>query len=237
MEGRLADKTSTYTFNPKVINGAIAKKLHFLDNIPAELITVREGRSYHSTNGESITTMDASFASPEPLRSWSPYFYGDGEFIINMDPPTRISRVLMPRIKAVKSSTPSDTMTFAEVAGDITKWMVFDNLATNSEWTSRIIAMTVNDGSYIHVLSGSVAAVAGKYVQDLSTARKGGITSQRTPTPTSVRYAKTAFEGGVLFGTYKATLAFLNSVVPDDWNKEFLFQVVLENVEKTLPGL
>lgn len=235
-EGRMADKSSTYTFNPKVIHEAIAREVRFSDKSSAELITAREGRFFHSTNGESITNMDASVASSEPLRSWSPYFYGDGEFIVNMDPP-RTAKVLMPRIKAGKSSISSDSMTFSEVAGDITKWMIFDSLSTNSEWTSRIIALTLNDGSYMHVLSGSVAAVAGKYVQDLSTSRKCGLNSRRVPTPTSVRYAKTAFEGGVLFGTYKATLAFLNSVVPDDWNKEFLFQVVLENVEKTLPGL
>jgi hypothetical protein len=41
-------------------------------------------------------------------------------------------------------------------------------------------------------------------------------------------------EGGVLFGTYKGTLTFLNAVIPDEWNKHFLFESILSKMEETI---
>lgn len=225
VEGRIADKTST------------------------DALHLKERRLYYCINGECGANTDAPIAVEKMSYSWSPYFHADSTFVVDMDSPspktfhqieksrcTQVSHVLVPRIKGVQSLTSPETMTFSEVAGDICKWMMFDNLEMNNEWASRITSWTLDDKSSPHVLFGSIAAVAGKYVQDLTASKNNVIKTNRVPV-ISVRFAKTAFEGGVLFGTYKATLAFLNSVVPDDWNKEFLFEVALENVEKILPGL
>lgn len=191
--------------------------------------------------------MDAPEQATKPLRpTWSAYYCGDGEFVVNMDPPpSTITQAIMDDVQHPISHVleshpqrdvpPKETMTVAEIAGDICKWMTFDNLVVNSQWNSNILSWTDNDRTLLTVLFGSIAAVAGKHVQDL--ASKDAVKKTPRIRGGPIQYAQTAFEGGVLFGTYKSTLSFLNSVVPDDWNKEFLFQFVLENVEKALPTL
>ena len=208
---------------------------------------------YYFIDGEFIVNMDAPAYDPvqksPPVPSWSAYYCGDGEFIVNLDPPpsalakavqNEMQNPIDPRLVLecqVHKEVPStETMTFSEIAGDICKWMMYDNLVVNSGWSSGIINWTDDDKNSLHVLFGSIAAVAGKYVQDL-TPTKDSRQKQNRVSDSPIRYGRTALEGGVLFGTYKSTLSFLNSVVPDDWNKQFLFQSVLESVEKTLPGL
>ena len=127
-----------------------------------------------------------------------------------------------------------ETMSLPELAGDICKWMTYDNLVVN--WTSDIACWTNNDMTSLHVLFGSLAAIAGRYVQDITPSNKDGMETDRAD-KSYVSYSQTALEGGVLFGTYRSTLSFLNSVVPDDWNKKFLFHSCLENIEKMLPEL
>ena len=136
----------------------------------------------------------------------------------------------------VDLTTKTETMSLREFTGDICKWMTYDNLVVNSAWTSHIAGWTSNDMSSLHVLFGALAAVAGRYVQDRTPSQNAGIKMDQS-SEKYVRYSQTALEGGILFGTYKATLSFLNSVVPDDWNKKFLFHCALENIEKMLPGL
>jgi hypothetical protein len=49
-----------------------------------------------------------------------------------------------------------------------------------------------------------------------------------------INIGQIAMEGGVLFGTYKGTLTFLNAVIPDEWNKHFLFESILSKMEETI---
>lgn len=76
---------------------------------------------------------------------------------------------------------------------------------------------------FLHISYGAIAAVAGKYLED--------ITPPKDYKP--IQCSQIAAEGAVSFGTYKSTLTFLNCVLPDDWNKNFYFESVLEKLEET----
>lgn len=193
--------------------------------------------TYYYIDGECIVNLDAPTPPPKPSRPWSAYYCYDGEFIINMDPPP-YRRVSAQENEVLCADThlahKPETMSLPELAGDICKWMTYDNLVVN--WTSDIACWTNNDMTSLHVLFGSLAAIAGRYVQDITPSNKDGMETDRAD-KSYVSYSQTALEGGVLFGTYRSTLSFLNSVVPDDWNKKFLFHSCLENIEKMLPEL
>ena len=156
---------------------------------------------------------------------WSGYYLGDGEFLVNMDPPPK-------RIEhaSFAAAPTKDQMSFAEVAGDIGKWMVYDNLVVNSGLSTGLVDWSDCDKTALHFLFGAIAAVSGKYIQDLTPSK------DKVDGPGSkAQYGQRALEGGVLFGTYKSTLTLLNSVVPEEWNKVFPFETALENVESMIP--
>lgn len=200
------------------------------DKISAEKKSADFAGRYVGTN----TGDTASLNEPTTSRLWSAYYCGDGEFIINMDPPPlKNSRDVHSSEFISRSSTSQqlESVSLPEVTGDIGKWMFFDYLLANSGVSTRRNGWTERDAVALNVLFGAVAAVAGKHIQNL-TPSKG---TQRIATKTEDNFLQTALEGGVLFGTYRSTLSFLNSVVPDDWNIVFPFETALESVEKMLP--
>ena len=178
------------------------------------------------TGGEfAVLTCKPELVSIRKSLPWSGYYLGDGEFLVNMDPPP----------KSVQSASfaagpTKDQITFSEVAGDIGKWMVYDNLVVNSGLSTGLLGWSDYDKTALHVLFGAVAAVSGKYIQDLTPSK-----DQVEQSGSKTQYGQRALEGGVLFGTYKSTLTFLNSVVPEEWNKVFPFETALENVESMIP--
>ena len=203
------------------------------DKISAEKKSADFTGRFMGANTDDAT----SLTEPTAPRLWTGYYCGDGEFIINMDPPPlETSRGEHSGDLIARSSilNPSESVPLSEVTGDIGKWMIFDYLLANSGISSRRKGWTERDSVALNVLFGAVAAVAGKHIQNL-TPSKG---SQRIPTKTEgndSNLIQTAMEGGALFGTYRSTLSFLNSVVPDDWNIVFPFEFALESVEKMLP--
>jgi hypothetical protein len=76
---------------------------------------------------------------------------------------------------------------FPEVAGDISKWIMFDSLVSNSLTTGS----TGMEITFLHMLYDAIAAVAGKHLEDL--------TSPKDYIP--IHYNQIAVEGAVLFGT------------------------------------
>lgn len=179
----------------------------------------------------------SSMIEPTASRPWSGYYCGDGEFIVNMDaPPSRNSHGIYPGKSIASSAMPhqSESVSIPEVVGDIGKWMIFDYLLVNSGFSSRHNGWTEQNTVALHVLFGAIAAVAGKHMQNL-TPSKGPQGTTIATESSDFNYIQTALEGGVLFGTYRATLSYLNSVVPDTWNIVFPFETALESVEKMLP--
>lgn len=218
-EGRLSDQTTESLFTPP-----------------------KERKAYYFVDGEFIMNMDI-IPNPNKVTSYFPWsgenFYNE-EFETNMKPTSYNSanffsnESYLPNDKSSRPDAASkSSMTFPEVAGDIGKWMIYDNLITNCGLTSGHIGWTDYDRSALHVLFGTVAAVAGKCIQDL-TPLKDRTQSSGEPQLQKTNYSQAALEGGVLFGTYRTTLSFLNSVVPDDWNKVFPFESALENVEQMI---
>jgi hypothetical protein len=218
-EGRLSDQTAESLFAPP-----------------------KERKSYYFVDGEFIMNMDM-IPNPNKVTSYFPWseenFYNE-EFETNMKPTSYNSanffsnESYLPNDKTSKPDSESkSSMTFSEVAGDIGKWMIYDNLITSCGLSSGHLGWTDFDRSALHVLFGTVAAVAGKYIQDL-TPSKDRTLNPGEPQLLKTNYSQAALEGGVLFGTYRTTLSFLNSVVPDDWNKVFPFESALENVEQMI---
>lgn len=218
-EGRLSDQTAESLFAPP-----------------------KERKTYYFVDGEFIINMDI-IPNPTKVTSYFPWseenFYNE-EFETNMKPTSYNSanffsnESYLPNQKTSKPDAVSKSgMSFSEVTGDIGKWMIYDSLITNCGLSSGHIGFSDYDRSALHVLFGSVAAVAGKYIQDL-TPSNNTTPNSREPQLLKSNYSQAALEGGVLFGTYRATLSFLNSVVPDDWNKVFPFESALENVEKMI---
>jgi hypothetical protein len=202
------------------------------DKISAEKRSANFKGKFMSANSDNVSSLDESTAS----RLWSGYYCGDGEFIVNMDPPPeKNSRRVHSRKLIARSSIShqSESVSLPEVTGDIGKWMIFDYLLANSG-ISRRNGWTERDTVALNVVFGTVAAVAGKHLQNL-TPSKGSKRIPTKPEGNDSNLLQTAMEGGVLFGTYRSTLAFLNSVVPDDWNIVFPFETALETVEKLLP--
>jgi hypothetical protein len=182
------------------------------------------------------------------------YYCSGGEFIVNLDVPTINTAADSPPLRSLRTrsifeeeSSASSIKTgniidycpafyttdnhmletekynFSEVAGDICKWMVFDSLVSNS----LMITLTGIEITSLHMLYGAIAAVAGKCLEDLTP-----LTLPKDNKP--IKYSQIAAEGAVLFGTYKGTLTLLNCVLPDNWNKAFLFESVLEKMEETI---
>lgn len=182
---------------------------------------------------------------PNPIKTtsyfpWSEENFYNEEFETNMKQTSCNSANFFSNesyFPAEKTSKPDSvsksSMTFSEVAGDIGKWMIYDNLVTSCGLSSGHIGLTDYDRSALHVLFGTVAAVAGKCIQDLTPSKNKALDAE-VAQPLKTNYSQAAVEGGVLFGTYRSTLSFLNSVVPDDWNKVFPFESALENVEQMI---
>jgi hypothetical protein len=138
-----------------------------------------------------------------------------------------------------------------EVLGDVSKWMVFDALAVNQDLAARTVALTGVELNVLYFLFGTTAAVSGKLVYDLVEAaarrnatdtsaaevgaevapRRSTTSAREVRTRETVRYGSAAVEGGVLFGTYEAALSAIQQDLPADWNKEFLFEELLEQLE------
>jgi hypothetical protein len=138
-----------------------------------------------------------------------------------------------------------------EVLGDVSKWMVFDALAVNQDLAARTVALTGVELNVLYFLFGTTAAVTGKLVYDLAEAaarrnatdtsaaevgaevapRRSTTSAREVRTRETVRYGSAAVEGGVLFGTYEAALSAIQQDLPADWNKEFLFEELLEQLE------
>jgi hypothetical protein len=125
-------------------------------------------------------------------------------------------------------------MLFPEIAGDICKWMVYDCLVVNSGYFTQSTSWSPHYTLVLHIIFGGIASVSGKYLRDLTPSKDNFITTRDTKFRPS-HYSKAAIEGGVLFGTYKATLSLLHSIVPENWNREFLFNSALETLEDLIP--
>ena len=203
VEGRIADQD-------------VAKAQLFSSNRSKGILTAADFDTH--TNTPNLVPTGKSLP-------WSGYYLGDGEFLVNMDPPPK--RIQHASFAAVPTK---DQMSFSEIAGDIGKWMVYDNLVVNSGLSTGLVDWTDYDKTALHVLFGAIAAVSGKYIQDLTPSK-----DKVAATDCNAQYTQRALEGGVLFGTYKSTLTFLNSVVPEEWNKVFPFETALENVESMIP--
>ena len=219
---------------------------------------------------------------------WTSHYAGEGEYIVNLDPPAE-EGVVQPSkhafFKALTApaewngtespearpgvapvgtavapppSPPSKRriISLPEVLGDVSKWMVFDALAVNQDWAARTAELAGVELNTLYFLFGTTAALSGKLVHDVTeavardndshnatafpvgaveaAARRSTLSTREVRTRETVRYGTAAVEGGVLFGTYEAALSTIQRELPADWNKPFLFEELLEQVESVV---
>eukprot|EP00596_Hydrurales_sp_CCMP1899_P006870 CAMPEP_0119040522 /NCGR_PEP_ID=MMETSP1177-20130426/10473_1 /TAXON_ID=2985 /ORGANISM="Ochromonas sp, Strain CCMP1899" /LENGTH=399 /DNA_ID=CAMNT_0007005651 /DNA_START=75 /DNA_END=1274 /DNA_ORIENTATION=+ len=181
------------------------RRIHDVD-LKSDLNTGNNDRSNLPSRSVSTKSFfeNASATKSGTIQDFCPVFYTTDDHVLRVEENIR------------------DRISFPEVAGDICKWMVFDTLISNTPWTTHGVSFNPAEITFLHVIYGAIAAVAGKYLQDL--------TPPKDNKP--INYGQIAMEGGVLFGTYKGTLTFLNAVIPDDWNKRFLFESILSKMEE-----
>ena len=149
-----------------------------------------------------------------------------------------------------------------EFAGDVCKWMMFNALSVNGNNLLHVNERFLGpDQGVLYFVFGTISAIAGKIVHDVAThatvkrhkvgdsgvmdsfsSMTAGIdgsnqttrTVREGPVATATRYGYVAIQGGMLFGTYHAAMSFLSETIPVDWNREFLFESVLEQVEEEI---
>lgn len=139
----------------------------------------------------------------------------------------------------------------SEITGDITKWLVYDYLEDEMKRVMHI------DDNFPQMLFatfgvGCVAAAVSFVVKELgskldsfdsksaqfsplsSTTNIAVDSDGDNKLPLNVRFIDSAIEGGVLFATFQATLSVINMIVPPDLNKPFVFNSLIETIEKTI---
>ena len=165
--------------------------------------------------------------------------------------PTPLSVSVSTRMTTSSSSSSSTTNTLPsppskrriislpEVAGDVSKWMVFDSFVFRENWISTNLDWTTaTEHNALYFLFGVTAAMSGKLVQDVSEAiahENDSMVNSTLGLPErvisstvrvmshqqlrswavrrqAIRYMQAGLEGGVLFGTYEAMLSLMQQV-------------------------
>lgn len=283
-------------------------------------------KGYYLVDGEVIINMDRPRQKHHhqwKMNEYHTHYCGEGEFIVNLDPPpppstspspgpsgttqggrqqqppgspikfTRADFSLVPlpssrstipssrnkrssSLSATSSSSSSAVKTLPappskrriislpEVAGDVSKWMVFDSFVFRENWISTNLDWTTaTEHNALYFLFGVTAAMSGKLVQDASDAiahENDSMVNSTMGLPErmfsstiramshhqvrlwairrqAILYMQAGLEGGVLFGTYEVVLSLLQQVLPEDWNKPFLFEELLESMENLMKNI
>ena len=118
----------------------------------------------------------------------------------------------------------SDILSPEEVAADITKWLIYDALVELTPQKSLPILSALQFFAF-----GSLAGTMGFFVKEPPKERNKAIEGN---SGYSYRLLKSSLEGGILFLCFEGTLAGLNMVVPDRFNKEFLLMQLIDSLEK-----
>jgi hypothetical protein len=116
----------------------------------------------------------------------------------------------------------SETLSFREISSDISKWLIYDGLIESS-----IISET---GDFRYFAFGSISAIFAFFVKE----SPFQLTKVKGDKDYGSKIAKSALEGGVLFLFYAEFLEVLEKVVPDELNRRFLFNSVIEDLEADL---
>lgn len=134
------------------------------------------------------------------------------------------------------SSLENDNVTWPEVAGGLSKWVVYDLF-------SSYLSLGKDDSNFIildteYFLLGVLAAWCGDLVKEnlfrsnKASNKSKNVTDQVPAIDIGQRYSRVGLEGGVLFLSYETILKLVKSIVPDQFNEKLMFSKAFELVEE-----
>ena len=150
-----------------------------------------------------------------------------------------------------------DELKGSEIAGDITKWIVYDGLEDlihdkSDDHFATVVLATFFIGCFSALVSTAVkdfgisledskrkVNVGSAAVVDFSSSIVPTIKSNDSEVlgnrkATALRYGVSALEGGVLFASYQVVIKIIKQIVPANLNQPFIFNTFIQNVEQIL---
>jgi len=142
-----------------------------------------------------------------------------------------------------KTEEKEEVISFSEVAGDISKWLVFD-LSVEYLPPQLAIAQGIQKNA-IYFSVGAVSGISGLSVRDFFQHAKSKFGRENNKAANSsdddkkktaiVKYATAAIEGGVLFGMYACFFWIVSKTIPEQFGRQqFFFNQLVEKVEAAI---
>jgi hypothetical protein len=123
----------------------------------------------------------------------------------------------------------------SEISGDITKWIAYDFLTDQN----TIVVTQFLNPQISSIVFGSMAACIGLSVKEIYLIKKNKLNfsllkNDNKEDSWRLKYTQASLEGGTLFGSYSMINNLLRNIVPEDLNEKFVFNQIVETIEKTI---
>jgi hypothetical protein len=131
------------------------------------------------------------------------------------------------------SSNITETLSAREILSDVSKWLIYDLLDETVPVTKGEIQQDLR-----YFVQGCVSAVIAFFIKEPIKNTNGNINRNnanenflKSNDSYIEKFWKSGLEGGVLFLSYQKFLVLVDVLIPSDYNKNFIVDSVIEELE------